>query len=492
MLPQWRPARLASATSELAHPAARNEEFGFRKFPAELTRRIERFRIHGDHVCAAELLESAIGLGHPSTATEAARSIILQKDRIVPLVRRQAARLLRQTGEEPNASEDLNETELKTSNKWRTRINLNQGDAIAWVELARAQLCRGHLAHAAKSMTIALQLAPNNRYVLRSAATLYHQSRDPQKAYDLIRKNPATPKDPWLMAAEIGLASFVDRSPFFMKSGLALIDEERLVPSQITELACAIGDQMLQSGPNRRGRKLIRVGLYAPTPNSVAQAEWISQSIKARLVDPAQLGRMPCAWEAKCTHAFCVGKFSWAIELGEKWIEDEAYNVMAYAGAASAANVIERFSEALDLAKRGLLHDRNCSHLLNSVAFASACRGELDAADNALKTIPSDGSDMHFIAEANRGLIAFRRGSLDVGVQFYSNAILGFDKINNHELKASALAYLAYELARAHMIDRAKNFLQASADINRTVNSPAVSLIAGRATHLLKALEAMA
>jgi hypothetical protein len=55
-------------------------------------------------------------------------------------------------------------------------------------------------------MMTALQLAPQNRHVLRSAARLFLHVGDPECAHDLVARNDATKNDPWLIAAEIAIA----------------------------------------------------------------------------------------------------------------------------------------------------------------------------------------------------------------------------------------------------------------------------------------------
>src|SRR5271170_3663699 len=57
----------------------------------------------------------------------------------------------------------------------------------------------------------------NNRHVLRSAARLFFQVRDFERAHDLIRRNESTLGDPWLMAAEVALSGFAERRSTFMK-----------------------------------------------------------------------------------------------------------------------------------------------------------------------------------------------------------------------------------------------------------------------------------
>ena len=125
-----------------------------------------------------------------------------------------------------------------------------------------------HVEPAKRAMTVALQLAPHDRHVLRSAARLYFHIRDPQRAYSLIRRNEAAPYDPWLMATELALAMSIDKAPAFLKPGIALLESGSVMPHQITELAGAAASTYLTgAGPHRRSRKLFAQSLADPNDN---------------------------------------------------------------------------------------------------------------------------------------------------------------------------------------------------------------------------------
>ena len=225
IVPQWRSIRSIFATNELASPGPRVEHGAAksaRQLAPELVKRIESFRTKPDVVAAAELVESAIILGEEKEAMNAARVLVGGTSTAVPLVRNQAARLLQRNAAQDDIPDDLISSLIPDAPNWRRRIRENAEDSISWVELSRVQLCNGHLEHAKKSMDVALSISPNNRHVLRSAARLYFQSGEFDKSYDLIRSNIITPSDPWLMAAEVALAGFARKTPFFVKIGLRL------------------------------------------------------------------------------------------------------------------------------------------------------------------------------------------------------------------------------------------------------------------------------
>jgi tetratricopeptide (TPR) repeat protein len=450
LVPQWWPISVAIATHELASAGLRTETGDakiVKRFAPEFLARVEKFRTSPNLISAAELVESAIVHGQEGEALNAARVVLRDELRAVPLLRSQAARLLQRNRAVEDVPKELLVKSYFSAKSWRPYLSENPRDAVAWVELSRIQMCHGHMEHAKKSMQVALKIAPSNRYVLRAGARLYYQDRDYEQAHNLLRHNPATPYDPWLMAAEIALADYAQKSPFFRKAGLALIDAETRFPSEISELAGALGTVLLHEGGNRRGRNLIRTSLGAPTTNAIAQAEWISRRIgDPLLVKESQIRGLPRAWEARTLHDFARGAFEEAYRSAGKWIETEEYNSQAYAYAAAIANTLFRFEEAVNIINNAPWIGRRSAPILNAYAYAQASLGNLDVAERSLRPLSGIKDLQGSVALANFGMIAFRRQEKDLGKQKYREAIDLFRKAANRELEAAALLYFAYEL----------------------------------------------
>jgi len=60
---------------------------------------------------------------------------------------------------------------------------------IAWVELSRCYSILGQERQAIKTMKIAVQLAPDNRFILRCAVRLFAHYSEFEIAHDILRKN---------------------------------------------------------------------------------------------------------------------------------------------------------------------------------------------------------------------------------------------------------------------------------------------------------------
>jgi tetratricopeptide (TPR) repeat protein len=462
-------------------------------FEPEFVARMERFRLEPTLVAAADVVEAAVVLGQDREAVAAARAI-LRGGRAVPLVRQQAAALLQRTGNAEEIASDPDpavaqrtDTAFVSPSAWRGRARLNPTDAAPWVELARQQLCNGHVVAARRSINVALHLAPTNRHVLRAAARLFFHLREFDRAHDLLRRSEATPHDPWLMAAEIALSSFSERTPLFWKPGLRLAESERLPPAQITELAGALGTQMMVDGGGRAARKMMRLSQLAPTENAVAQAEWVAVNLDSTVLAPNALRTSSRAWEALSMHAFYgEGDFRAAMAHAERWIEDEPYNPLAYAAIAVSANLLEEFEAALYWSGRGLAVSEAFGSLLNTRAFALASTGDLGGAEASLAQLrEEEGDTQSLVAAANRGLIACRRGQLAAGRDLYRRAISGFKKAGHSELEAAALAYMAAELVRVGALSDAERAFRDAETVHRTLRRRNVQVVIDRVRHLL-------
>jgi tetratricopeptide (TPR) repeat protein len=446
LIPRWRSLSATLASQELAAPRAPSDLQRPSSFDRELLARLARWRKTPGTVAAAELLETALVHGHPSEAVAAARYLTRDAD-ATRLVREQAEALVRRHEGAP-----LSPTHDDSIAYWRQRTRVYPQDALAWVELALAHITQHHVEPAKRAMKVALQLAPYDRHVLRSAARLYFHIHDPERAYTLIRRNDATPHDPWLMAAELALAMSIDKSPAFLKPAITMLEERSYVPRQLTELAGAAASNYLTgSGPHRRSRKFFTQSLSDPNANAVAQAEWASQTQVERFLEQERLRGFRFANEAQALFAYSEGRFQDSVVAARAWIAEEPFSSRAYLGAASAANLAEAYDEASEFAKAGLRYDPESIHLRNSLAFSLGSADRLDDAEQQLKAITPETADrvQVLVAEANLGLIAMRRKRFEIAEQHYRKAIDGFRQSNIPTLQKSAMAYLAREAARA-------------------------------------------
>ena len=125
---------------------------------------------------AADLVGAALTLGREGEAAEAARFLLQGNLDVSPWARelaRQALRPLENT-EIASSPEPLGKAVLhERVRTLRDLLRAEPRDPITWVELSRIYTISGLTEQAKRSMTVALQLAMNNRFVLRSASRLW-------------------------------------------------------------------------------------------------------------------------------------------------------------------------------------------------------------------------------------------------------------------------------------------------------------------------------
>lgn len=164
VVPRWRPAARVAAAGELAMPGKPLQNPAI---PAELKDRLEAFRLRSDIVAAAELVETALVEGREQEAERAARSLVLDDSGATPLVRKQAALLLARLNAEELARSDVDVGPI------RRHLHRYPQDALSWVDLSLGFVTKGKKDKARRAMKVAMQLAPTDRHVLRSAARMH-------------------------------------------------------------------------------------------------------------------------------------------------------------------------------------------------------------------------------------------------------------------------------------------------------------------------------
>lgn len=447
-LPRWRPLAAGIAMRELAQPTRPGTSTG-EKAP-ELLERLERWRLRKGLLEAAELLEVATIVGDTVDTINAARVLVSAPQEVTELVRRNAAIILDRYGLAYELPEDIKPSSLQGEVRWREHLRLYPRDALAWAELARVQMAESMANKSAiRSMTVALALAPHNRHVLRAAARMYvHLDRE-EHAYALIKRNEATPHDPWLMAAEVALSGVLEKTPAFFKKAVSILESD-LQPRQTTELASALGTHLLRDGSSKKSKKLFRQSTIDPNGNSLAQAEWASLRFGERLVGEAQLERTVDSCEARARRHYWAGDFANAFVDAGRWVAEEPISAMAYRGAIGAANMLGEFDKSETLVERALRHNPNSVDLQIDRAFIYASQGKLLEAEIFLNAVESKADvNGKLIVEANRGLIALRRGDHKSGVDHYTSAITGFKQKGFVENEKLARAFYAKEAASA-------------------------------------------
>jgi Tfp pilus assembly protein PilF len=441
-------------------------------------------------LAAAELVEVSIVEQQEREAVQAARRLLAGESTVTPLIRWQAATVLRRTGLAEEIPDEFRFEDYGAASFWRRCTKEYQFDPIAWVELALAQTVAGHIEHAERSMKIALQLAPNNRHVLRSAARLWLRAGDRKRAHAIIANSPASKNDPWLIASEIALSTVADTKPILLKTGIAILERDQLLPRQITELAGAVATIEIIDGNRKKARKHFNQSMLDPNGNALAQAEWAQPQFGTNLLHESQLSAVEEPFEARAIHAFREGKFKQSIVASEQWAKIEPYSIRPFEFGSTAACITGDYMTVIALAEAGLRMRPGAPQLLNNLSFGLAALGMVDKAAQALNQIPKNVADVSkFVMHANQGLIALRRRDKVRAFLEYGIAIEGFNRMGNALLALSAKVYLAREAARAGYLEDAAAMVDALKDDVAKSLSKAEQHIWGVARNLVLAAQ---
>ncbi len=305
----------------------------------------------------------------------------------------------------------------------RRKLRRNPRNVLAWLDMARAYSILGVDEKSISCIERALYLAPNHRYVLRAAVRLFVHLNKKEHAYYLIANNPRTPVDPWLIATELSLAKLIDKPPKFLRKGRELVESNNFEPKNVTELKSAIGTFFFYENELRLARKNIRQSLEAPTDNSVAQAQWISNQ---RIDIPFTRSdfNIPFSYEARTWRNLSSSQWHTARSECLNWLNDEPFSSLpAEVGSYMGISLIDNPKFAESCARVGIKAHSENPTLLNNLTIALAYQGEIKKAKEYFSKIDINKSQSHkYVYTATRGLLHFRDKKYKQGRLDYENA----------------------------------------------------------------------
>ena len=450
IIPRWRPFRETLRLGELGSvvPFKAHQQVASDFLAPKIRGWLENRTV--GH--AADLVGAAFTLGREreGEVTRAAR-FLLQKDlNVSPWARELAEQALR-TSDVPETELRPKELEKSTLHvqvrTFRDLLRTEPRDPITWVELSHAYALLGIEEQAERSMTIALQLAMNNRFIIRSASRLWIYLNDPERAHDLIIRADRTPHDPWLLAAEIAVGSAAKRKPRFVKIARRMLSESRFLNIHTSELASAVATLELNSSNIKRSKRLFDLSLRSPTENSIAQVAWASRQNRSINFGDEYLD-IPNTFEARSWTFYQQSRWEQAIEECKLWQFDQPFSSRpSIHGSYMSAIALENYTMSEEFANRGLIANPSNFTLLNNLAFVYINRGNIDAAKKELSKVNrSKLSDRdQAVSQATQGLLAFRTGNVAAGRRLYSDARLKAKKIEDDRLFALASFFHAIE-----------------------------------------------
>lgn len=345
-----------------------------------------------------------------------------------------------------------------TKNKSKTEIR----NPIVWVELARLYTMRGHEHKAESAILTALHLAPNNRFVLRSATRFFIHKEKFDKALFYLRKAESLKNDPWLISAHIATSSIMGRFSPLIKDGLRLVSSENYSDYDLTELTSSLGTLEFKDGSFKKAKGFFDKSMKMPNDNSLAQLEWVSKIEQRLQINPFKYDKVINPFEARALESFERGDWKNAFYNSIKWFLDMPYSKRpVLLGSYIAGSLLQDKHAAIILCEVGLQANPHDPTLLNNMVYSLAGSDINDKLDYYVRQmieidIHSLPNESKIIYQATLGLVALKRGETEFGVNLYKQAILNATNIRNDYLKNLAIANLTRELININHPEKVK------------------------------------
>src|SRR5260370_13504410 len=251
---------------------------------------------------------------------------------------------------------------------------------MAWIDLGLADTNLGQAKRGDRFIRMAINLAPNNRFVLRSAVRYYLHMHEGDRAYELLDTLPVVDTDPWLVAAKLAAASIISRRPDDLKGARALVHSKDFSHYDTSELASQLATIDLQDGHRLRSKKLFEHALQNPTDNTLAQVRWI-EDLDTSFSMPSAAVSAPRDFEASALRDFHNGLWQDAITDSWKWRDDEPFARRAtILGSYVACEMLQDYERAVAFKDARLASNPGDPALLNNKADSVAMIGKTEEA----------------------------------------------------------------------------------------------------------------
>ena len=322
-------------------------------------------------------------------------------------------------------------------------------NAVAWSDLAYYYTIMGQQQQAEQCMDIAVSLARDNRFVLRSATRCYLHLNSPDKALYHIHKSNLKTVDPWVVSSEIAVSEGTGFRPRLVKLARNLIQDRNFSDWSINELAGSLCTLEVRSGSIRKSKKLLNQALKEPNENTLAQLEWLGRSLREEITRPQK--EIVARFEADTWLQLEEGEYQKALAFAKNWYHFQPFSSRsAILASYIASTCLDDNHQAIEIAEEATKSSPDSLMLKNNHAFALA---SLDRIDEALKiTTDLENSlldeSFSYTLAATKGLIQFRKGDLIGGRELYRRSIDGFQKLQDNKSKATAALFLAREETR--------------------------------------------
>lgn len=449
VVPRWRPID-ATPSRELVFE---NKYPNFKPIlSSDYDAFVKAWRRDDSLEAASDLLDLGIASGDRTIALEASRRVLAQRDRAVPALARAAERVLddptRLMVQVPIAvSRGEDSPSLRSSIvRYKRRVSDAPRDALGHVELARCYSRLGSFEKAQQHMFVALQLEPNDRFVLRAAARFYTMRDDPTTALKALRSSDGISADPWIQSAEVAVSELFDKGSRAAKQAVREIRHARKIERNRSELALAIATLEQKNGlRTREVLKIIDAALADPTENALAQGVWLTDQAGREFHTRFPTVKFPeDAHEAKSIDLDDRGFLQQSEREGLSWFRDQPFQVRAALHVGNLNLIhLHNYKKASIISGAALNLHPDDWHLINCSALSDILAGQLREANAKVVLFEkrSVTEEMRAFSSAARGMLLFQEGRVEEGRAAYQRAIDHCKKARKYDLIPNAVIY---------------------------------------------------
>ena len=419
----------------------------------QISNAVSKWQKNPNIYTAVDLLAEALILKDFKSeyARQAANYLLNQSKTTNPIIKELAVHFLEQPLINIALLLDISEPQ----NRYTKIANLKKSvrfyhrNPIAWCDMAINYATLGQIDKARSAMEVALNLAPNNRFILRSAARCFLHFKEYDRASHLLSHSPLYNVDPWITSAGIAIAESADIPTKSIKKAKALVEDDNLTQFSRSELSVSIGTKEMKNGAEKLAKTYMRQGIIDPTENALAQAEWMSSQLNADIGNFSKLGnKVPASYEAIARHLFYKEDFKNSLNSARQWCSYEPLSSMPFIFATYITSVcFDDDLESLRILTGALPLHKTDPDFMNNYICSLAQTGDMEAAIKNFMNLDLRNLKDHqiFVLTATQGLLCFRTNNAEKGRELYLEAIRGFERIKDPRSAAIAAYYLAAE-----------------------------------------------
>lgn len=348
------------------------------------------------------------------------------------------------------AAKTLSKEEIKTIPKpvnerirdLKEKIFLHPHNSVCWMDIGRLYTIKGQTDKARKAVMVALNLGPQNRFLIRSGTRFFMHIGEIDIAHYYIKKALQSVSDPWIKSLDVSISQRLNKRLGKLK---------RILPGELSkselfnysELYESCGMLELAHGHRKKAKSLFSIAWKNPSESVIRHGEWV-----IRNEFPTLRHSPPISYdqskEAMAWHYFYNLNINVALEYILEWELEEPYSASPYILGSHVGGHTGDYSNAISFAKRGLESNPQHFMLKNNLCYNLINSGQIDEAKRCINSIPSNLDEVQkLFYNATRGLLEFKLGNIENGNALYSEAIAQCRKLKNNRLITKAKLNLA-------------------------------------------------